>query len=69
MKTNEEVIKLTNKEIAHYEIFIEAYDRNKHMGFLLNEVLLLKMNLKLLLICVIMKIKKIFLLIFTKQLK
>lgn len=33
MKTNEEVIKLTNKEIARYEIFIEAYDRNKHMRF------------------------------------
>lgn len=33
MKTNEEVIKLTNKEIARYEIFIEVYDRNKHMRF------------------------------------
>lgn len=33
MKINEEVINLPNKEIARYEIFIEAYDRNKHMRF------------------------------------
>ena len=33
MKKNEEVINLPNKEIARYEIFIEAYDHNKHMRF------------------------------------
>lgn len=33
MKKNEEVIKLSNKEIARYEIFIEVYDHNKHMRF------------------------------------
>lgn len=33
MEKNEEVINLPNKEIARYEIFIEAYDRNKHMRF------------------------------------
>lgn len=33
MKKNKEIIKLANKEIARYEIFIEAYDHNKHMRF------------------------------------
>lgn len=42
MKKNEEVIKLSNKEIARYEIFIEAYDHNKHMRFPVKQKALVK---------------------------
>ena len=69
MKVDVDIIKLPNKDISRYEIYIEGYHYTNSMRFPIKNNLLSRMNLIVLLNSVNKKMRKMFLKEFTELLK